>query len=255
MVYNIKDKFVSINGIKIINGNIIDNPFKLDYVRTQASQWVLLHEQEVKRQLRNYLYKVNKMGVSLDDCFVYCLDYFMKADKVFTESYGQDEEYSIRKYIMGNLKYVVTEYSRLLDDLPEDAYLTTEYEDTTNFKRGKLAFDSKVIQENKEYIDADYYNSLYEELVGHFKVFLKHKKYMDFDCYRFVYLFFIKPETDDLTLKIEHVSNELNIPEPLIELIIEDLKDSLHRDIHIDFVFKHLKEFIDVNKYFVPQNI
>lgn len=233
----------------------MDNPFKLRYVRTQASQWILLNEEQVKRSLAKHLNKVNKIGVSLEDCFVYCLDYFMRENKVFTFHYSDDDEYTIEKYIFGNLKHVVTEYSRLLDELPEDAYLTSGYVDKSQLKKGNVALERDVPQKQEEYLDNIYYNELFESTVGHFKAFLKHKKYMEFDVYPFVYLFFVKPTTDDLQEKMREVSSTLNIPISLIDLIMEDLKDSIHKDVHIDTLFKNLKELIEVNKKFVPKYI
>lgn len=248
------DKYFSvINGVQIIQGRIVDNPFSYTQRRTQAVQWLLLKEQLVKRNLSKLMQKVDYKGYSVDDCFNYALDYFMRKDKTFLVSYSHDNDYNVAKYVMGNLKYVVTEFVRDNDkSLPAEFSIPTGDSDLESIKGrfvSESAFTDITETLDNKVVDVEHLDDLLQRAFELFSHFIQNNKYSDFDTKKFLYLMFIEPKYSSVDKQAKFVSSELSIHKELVRLVIDDIQESyLSKDRHTVELFETLKKIQDMKK-------
>ncbi len=258
--YSIDKDFTTINGVQIVHGKIVSNPFAVSYTRTQAVQWILQHSDFVINTLNKHLQKLHPKWYSVSDCYDYTLEYFTDKSKVFLDNFSEDTEYTIEKYIMGNLKYAVTEYTRIKDngnvlvlslapttlesDVSVGGYIVTEEMINKNLV-SDLSLDSEII-------DYPYWDQKFNLMVANFNVFLRGKKYTEFDAELFIYTLFLDVAFEG-EKQFDYVAKVCSIPTELVKLITLDLGEEFKEGKHyIIELFENTRDMLEVSKDYVP---
>lgn len=264
VLYKIDKDFTTINDVQIVHGKIVNNPFAVSYTRTQAVQWILQNSDLVRNNLKKHLKRYKPKWYSISDCYSYALDYFMDKSKVFLDNFSEDSEYTIEKYIMGNLKHVVTEYTRIKDagNILELS-LSTNSDDLDSLSKGSFTVSEEIIHRNKDLetsldetlIDYVYWDLKFEAIVDNFKVFLRGKNYLTFDEELFIYTLFFDVYFEQ-SKQLEYVAKQCTIPFELVKLIAEDLGIAYKEEsVPVKKVYDGILNMQEVtNKYVLKRN-
>lgn len=259
--YSINKDFTTINGIQIVHGKIVGNPFAVSYTRTQAVQWIIKNSDFVKNNLNLHLKKSFTKWYSVSDCYDYTLEYFTAKSKVFLENFSEDSEYTLEKYIMGNLKYVVTEYTRLKDsgNMVELSLAPTSWDPDNKVNAGSHMVSEDMIHKSllntdnieQSLIDYPYWDDKFNLVVSNFKVFLRGKKYHSFDVELFVYTLFFDVVFEGQE-QFDYVAEVCDIPSELVKLITVDLGGAYKEGLpYVSEIFEGVKDMLEVSKDYV----
>lgn len=218
-------KYDKINGIEIIHGRIVDNPFTVRYVRTQASQWMLQKEDLLKNYIRKRMGSL-KVGETVEDCFAYGIDYFLQENKVFNGNYfGNDTDYTVGRYVISSIPAIITLYRRSLHANKEMLSLVTFGEHDTygrNYKISEREVHADIDIE-KSVGEQIRYPELFAETVQLFKRFKFEKNYLPFSEADFLFYQFIDIRFTSVEEQREYVAKNLGIPLELVKLVVEDM--------------------------------
>lgn len=253
--------FVKYGDIRIIKGEISDNIFAIPKYRTQAVQWCVIPENKAKimKKLR-YLFFHNKDGVykgSIEDCYIYVLNYFMKPDKVFYKNYSEqskESEYTIEQYIMFNIKNVFNMYKSDLNN--KESYTHNTESAIKKYSGGEEYSVFEIVADNNNFFEKvdnkDEYKLNFLKLKVAISDFMIKNKYninLISDLDSFIYLLFLEPPTEELAFLPNMVSDKLNIPKQVIDLLLNDLKKKYQQqDIDAINIFNLLNKLIILKK-------
>ncbi len=161
---------------------------------------------------------------------------------------------------MGNLKYAVTEYTRIKDngnvlvlslapttlesDVSVGGYIVTEEMINKNLV-SDLSLDSEII-------DYPYWDQKFNLMVANFNVFLRGKKYTEFDAELFIYTLFLDVAFEG-EKQFDYVAKVCSIPTELVKLITLDLGEEFKEGKHyIIELFENTRDMLEVSKDYVP---
>lgn len=216
--------------IKVINGEILNNMFEIPKVRTQAVQWCILPENElkIKRILAKYMKDKNLYSGNVEDCYTDVLDYFQKEDKVFYKHYTKEShEYKIEQYVISNLKYIFNIYRDNIKDKYSEEYNTVASDISDNDGHTYSRLDNVPYIENYELDKTNPYLEQVNHLFNKIKLFLI-KKHYNLDnlanINQVTYLLFLEPISDDLETNIQEISIQTTVSIKILQTILSDLK-------------------------------
>lgn len=254
-----KDKskkiYVSYGNLNIINGKISDNVFAVPRVGTQALQWCLQRENEIKirKQILKYFRDFDIYNGNVDDCFSCILSYFQNPDRVFYKNYLSDsDEYTIGQYVFSNLRNAFYIYkSKLLDSNDILSKTVSEHAVSSSGNTYSL-FDIIPLEKEgtSEYsieVHSEF-TELFIQLKSVFETYLAKKRYSEIYIEKsssILGYIFISPLSEDKEENVKNASKELRISEEGLNLLLVDLKESyLDKNLEAIEIFKLLKDII-----------
>lgn len=251
---NNKMVFVTYGNLKIINGKISDNKFKIPRTGTQAVQWCLMEENKknIKTTLNKYMRDSSLFSGDVEECFIYVLNYFQSPDKVFYKNYVENSsEYSIDKYVFSNLKYAFNIYKS--DILKKSTSSLNSNEETTNSESQTYSILNSLAEESflktQDGLEKnEMYKQNYTELKTSFENFLiknhYNKTYLENTDTILINLFLKRP-SEKLDVNIRRVAETSSLSFEGITFFLEDLKIKFSEgNEEAMSVYKSLKEIL-----------
>lgn len=249
----------------IKDGVIIDNPFSYSISSSQASMWVIAHEDKVKPAISKYLKTYNIAG-DVEDCYNYVIHYFIeKNSREYIFNYFGDEfnGYDISMYCMSNIQFAVLGYKHSITKVrgKDTISLVTgeEYEDNQGGGAIETKLSSDSVSQFSGYVrdslpdESLVKRSLSKDFINEIKYFIYYFEtngFKAFDVLKFLDLFFfnideLKLTSDKKKSHIENVSKELGESELLIKSLFDLFqKGRKGEDYIMEEIFRIVKDYI-----------
>lgn len=257
----VDSKYLSVGDVNIVNGYILNNPFRYGFEKTKAVNWILANENLVKNVLKTVM--IVGVGESIEECYSYLFEYFTGKDKAYTPLYYKNEDFpdlkGVRGYVFGNIQYAVRQYQKKTkkENLNAKGYLTG-FTGDSDVPRSGYSVSDNVARTEDTYtlVEHSYQQEVFDKLVDLFKEYLKFKHYKVFDYRKFVYSAFCKSDFEDLESKTISVSKYLSEPTELIEMLYTDLRSGYKaQDPNVLEFYKLLKIYFELDKDYIPMGV
>lgn len=175
-------RYYEINGVKMYDGLMDNNPFYKVLNLTKTAQWILHNSDQVYSKIYKELkIKPNQQvsyGVNSRDVFEYILNYYLEhPEKDFQEYYmGEDADYKIAQYVLSSVRNLIR-VMRGKDDMSklgpilgivDDGEFSDDYKPLTVMSSKVSTTQDTDVIVNKQYYSEvfDYLSDLVREAVG-----------------------------------------------------------------------------------------
>lgn len=229
----------------IVNeGKILHNLFSYRLDNSEASQWMIANEKEVKGVIRKRFRDYGVHGGDVDDCYDKIIHEFnSRPDLEFNKNhFGEGTDYKIREYILNRVKYSVQQYRNKLNDGHKVVpFITNDESDYYFGKVDETMEDTNEITVSDKVVESDteYWDTLFMDLMDIFDSFIEKRLYREFD--KELYMIYMYLEVDefdnekeinktDLDSHIMRVAKRCRESDDLVRTVNEDVSDAVRNE-------------------------
>lgn len=248
------------------NGRILHNEFSVRIENSEASQWVIMNESEVKSVIVKRFREFGVLGGNVEDCFdMIIYEFNTRPELQFNKNYfGKDSSYHIREYILNRIKYMVQHYRNNLNDKHDVVPFINNEE--TKYHVGKMeeTMSSNTYMETSEAVietDNTYWDSIYDSLIETFKDFVGERSYREFDHKGYInYMYLLTGDfkrKNDLEEHYHYVAEYCGESIELIRLVSKDIVDSVKmQDADGLYMLEAIQELVKGKSYgWMPKSL
>lgn len=256
-----------VNDVVIINeGKILHNIFSVRLDNSEAAQWVISNESEIKAGINRRFREFGVWGGNVDDCYDMIIHEFnSRPDLQFNKNhFGKNSNYQIREYILNRIKFMVQHYRNNLNDRHSVVPFVNNAE--ANYYMGTVeeTMSNTTIMETSETVvetDTVYWDDQMDNLLLSFKEFVNDRSYRKFSHEDFLVNMYLNVEKfnhrQDLETHYQRVADVCNESIELVRLVVKDLADAVKsQDEDGMYILGTIQELLEGKKYgWIPKNI
>lgn len=253
---DLDDNYLVGEQVYVIQGKILENPFSKKIENSEAAMWMISNRLKVENSIEIQLRKQAVRGGNASDCFNMLMNEFnTRTDLQFNKNYfGKGTDYTVGDYVLNRVKYTVQRYKNDLITEDSTPFLTTEENKT--FRQGVVDEGIGGSYNADDVVNTDnlYWDSLFNQLLFNFRVFLEERKYREFNAELMVALLYFNVEDFNDVVDVEKhykkVSEKSGEPYEVVTTIVEDMTESVKdgEDCGIE-ILRIVKELLEGKGY------
>lgn len=242
------------NCVLLHDGEILANPFTLNYEIHPSTIWLLENKKKVTRIIKSIIYasQYSYLGVNVDDCYQRILHYFIFEHPKQNFIPFVSGELDIATYCVMHLKNLTRNYIREVKQ-QQQTHLPFLNSDETEKNHG-INLDAvassplhRITLFDKKEAELD---DLFEYICEDFtEYFFNLRGYMQFDIELYFTYTYFEVEHLDIHQHLQKASERSHIPLDLLLLISAGLREDLKNQVYeATQIFQALQELIGENK-------